>query len=243
MYVFEHTIYKLKQEVGDELTWYHALQYPEINRLADSRSSGHPQFDQRLKELSEGNEIESFGQRVLASDPQIANLTIKLAPAAKVEQKRFWIEPIELSIPYVAWQKNGQLVSAFVPGLGLHVTREGKLDPKFVGDLRIEIRSSLIRSGMLNDLTWLPRLDEFGTLELVESKQKVRLPSAKQVAMAEPDDEEQEELPVVGTRLDSHDGLGKQRARKTLGNPDAMPGFHIQDRVKKLSEMMGEPEK
>ena len=238
MYVFEHTIYQLKQEVGDELIWSHALQYPEINRFSES-AGAQPQFDQRLKELSEETDAESFGQRVLANDPQIAELTIKIAPAKKVSQKRFWVEPIELNVPYVAWQRNDQLVSAFVPGLGLHVTREGKMDPKFVGDLRVEIRSALIRSGMLNDLTYLPRIGEFGSLELVESKQQIRLPSAKQVAMAEPDEQEKEELPVVATRIDEDEGSRKGKR----GKPDPMPGFHIEDRVEKLAEMMGEPEK
>jgi len=66
MHIFEHKIYRIHQEVGDELVWVRALQYPEINRLAAPESHQN-QFKKRLIEISEANSIESFGQRVFNS--------------------------------------------------------------------------------------------------------------------------------------------------------------------------------
>ena len=157
MHSFQHTIYKLQQEIGDELIWVQALGYPEIDRLKEGLRV-ETQFDSRLVEITQQSDLHAVGQRVFTNAPEINHLTLKLRPSTKVEAQRAWIEPIEISLPYVAWQRDEELVSAFVPALGLTVLKTGKLDPKFVGELRIEARSSLIRSGQLEDLCRLPSL-------------------------------------------------------------------------------------
>ena len=239
MHSFQHTIYKLQQEIGDELIWVQALGYPEIDRLKEGLRV-ETQFDSRLVEITQQSDLHAVGQRVFTNAPEINHLTLKLRPSTKVEAQRAWIEPIEISLPYVAWQRDEQLVSAFVPALGLTVLKTGKLDPKFVGELRIEARSSLIRSGQLEDLCRLPSLAGFGDLELDEHQTEIRLPSAKQVAQEEPEEDREDELSIVATRVDAFE-TGKKKNRKNT--PDPLPGFCLDEIVRKLAEAMQEPDR
>ena len=246
MHIFEHKIYRIHQEVGDELVWVRALQYPEINRLAAPESHQN-QFKKRLIEISEANSIENFGQRVFKAAPEIGQLTIRLKPTEVVQKERCWVDQIELNVPYAAWLCDGELVSAYVPSLDLRVLKRGKLDPKFVGELRKEIRSSLIRGGFLENLTHLPRLHEFGELQLVEDTAQIKLPTAKQIEQEKPDEEQPRELAVVATRIDvappaaNGNPKKKKKAKRVIRTP--LPGFHIESRLKKLAELMQAPDR
>ena len=228
MHSFQHTIYKLEQEVGDELVWVQALGYPEIDRLKEGLRV-ETQFENRLVEITQQSDLHAVGRRVFANAPEINHLTLKLRPSKNVAAQRCWTEPIEISLPYVAWQRDEELVSAFVPALGLTVLKSGKLDPKFVGELRIEARSSLIRSGQLENLRGLPRLAGFGDLELRAYQTEIRLPSAKQIAKEEPEEDSEDELSIVATSIDA--------------DTSGLPGFCLDEKVRKLAEAMQEPDR
>ena len=219
MHHFQHKIFKLCQELGDEFVWMRALLYPEINRFADSSESG--QFDDRLIEISESTELASFSKRVLPGEPVQGSLAIALTPVDKVTADRCWINPIEFKMSYVAWQHSDELVRAYVPALDLSIVKQGKVDPKFVGQMRKEIKSCLLRIGALSDLRRLAFLQNFGPLSIVESISDISLPSAKDIAKEEPTEKEKRELPEVANRLDRKPRKRKGRTQRS------MPAFHI----------------
>lgn len=235
MHHFQHKIFKLCQELGDEFVWMRALLYPEINRFADSSESG--QFDDRLIEISESTELASFSKRVLPGEPVQGSLAIALTPVDKVTADRCWINPIEFKMSYVAWQHSDELVRAYVPALDLSIVKQGKVDPKFVGQMRKEIKSCLLRIGALSDLRRLAFLQNFGPLSIVESISDISLPSAKDIAKEEPTEKEKRELPEVANRLDRKPRKRKGRTQRS------MPAFHIDDRVQKLAQRLVEPDR
>ena len=121
MHNFQHKIFKLCQELGDDFVWMRALLYPEINRLSDATES--EQFDQRLIEISESTELVSFAKRVLPGEPVQDSISIELTPADKVIADRCWINPVEFKMSYVAWQHSAELVRAYVPSVSYtHLT-------------------------------------------------------------------------------------------------------------------------
>ena len=235
MHNFQHKIFKLCQELGDDFVWMRALLYPEINRLSESPNS--KQFDDRLIEISESTELVSFSKRVLPADPVLGSLVIELKPADKVVAERRWINPIEFKMSYVAWQHSSELVRAYVPSLDLSIVKQGKVDPKFVGQIRKEIKSCLLRTRALREIRPLAYLQNYGPLSIVESTQEVSLPSAKDVAKEEPTEKEKRELPEVANRLDRRP---KKRKRKTQ---QSIPAFHIDDRIQKLAQRLAEPDR
>lgn len=235
MHVFKHRIFKIEQEVGGEFTWTTALRYPEIDRL--SEGAADKQFDRRLIEISESTAIDLFVKRVLPTEPIVGSLAIELSPARKVAEKLCWLDDVRIDIQYVAWQHSADLVEAYVPGLDLTIVKQGKVDEKFVGQIRSEIKSHLLQTRSLNGLQSLVYINHFGPFSVGESLLEVALPSARDVAKDEPDDREKSELPEVANRLDQ-----KPKRKKKAGiNP--IPAFHIDDRVEKLASRLAEPDR
>ncbi len=235
MHIFQHKIFKLCQELGDEFVWMRALLYPEINRLSDNAESD--QFDQRLIEISESTDLQNFSKRVLPSELAVNSLSIELEPSEKVIAKRCWINPVRFEMRYVAWQHSAELVRAYVPSLDLTVTKQGKVDPKFVGQVRKEIKSCLQRTRRLVGVRHLAYLQNFGPFKVVESNLEVCLPSARDVAKEEPNENEKRELPEVASRLDRK----PKKNRKTEKAQSDIPAFHIDDRIEKLAQWLAEP--
>jgi ATP-dependent Clp protease ATP-binding subunit ClpA len=236
MHIFQHKIFKLCQELGDEFVWMRALLYPEINRLSDKAESD--QFDQRLIEISESTELENFSKRVLPGDLTVNSLSIELEPGEKVVVKRCWVNPVRFEIRYVSWQHSNELVRAYVPSLDLTITKQGKVDPKFVGQVRKEIKSCLQRTRRLVGLRHLVYLQNYGPFKVVESDLEVCLPSARDVAKEEPNENEKRELPEVASRLDRKP---KKKKRKTESTQKDIPAFRIDDRIQKLAQWLAEP--
>ena len=235
MHNFQHKIFKLCQELGDDFVWMRALLYPEINRLSDAIES--EQFDQRLIEISESTELVSFAKRVLPGEPVQDSISIELTPADKVIADRCWINPVEFKMSYVAWQHSAELVRAYVPSIDLSIVKPGKVDPKFVGEVRKEIKSCLLRTRALVDIRRLAYLQNYGPFSIVESTPEISLPSAKDVAKNEPTEKEKRELPEVANRLD------RKPKKKNKHRKQTIPAFHIDDRVQKLANRLAEPDR
>jgi hypothetical protein len=87
---------------------------------------------------------------------------------------------------YVAWQHSDDLVRAYVPSLDLNIVKQGKIDAKFVGQIRKEIKSCLLRTRSLSGVSKLVYIENSGPLSIVESPHEVSLPSARDVAKEEP---------------------------------------------------------
>ena len=233
MHIFKHKFFTLCQELGDEFVWMRALLYPEINRLSDNRDSA--QFQQRLIEISEATELEDFAKRVMPDELVVDSLAIELTPTDKVAKKQCWVNPAKLKVHYVAWQHSDELVTAYIPSLDLTIAKQGKVDAKFVGQIRREINSCLLRTRQLDGLRKLVHLENFGPFSIVESTSSVCLPSARDVAKKEPHENEKRELPEVANRLDKKPKKGKQKRQQVI------PGFHIDDRIRKLADRLSEP--
>ena len=241
MHTFEHKIFRISQELGDQFVWIRALLYPEINRISEAASPDPlgplDQFDRRLIEISESSELEEFSKRVLPGEPAVDCLVIELTPTKEVVADHCWVNPLRITMHYVAWQHSDELVRAWVPALDLSITKQGKIDPKFVGQIRKEITSCLLRRRSLVGLHKLSFLQNAGSFSIVESKHEVSLPSARDVAKEEPAENEKRELPQVANRLDR-----KPKKKSKLQRQQSIPAFHIDDRVKKLAERLAEPE-
>ncbi|QEG20871.1 AAA family ATPase [Mariniblastus fucicola] len=240
MHNFKHKIFKVCQELGDDFVCMRALLYPEINRLSDQCKSA--QFDRRLIEISENTEIDSFSKRVLPSDPVTDSLSIELTPTKDVAAKRCWIKPAKFTMHYVAWQHSSELVRAWVPTLDLSIVKQGKVDAKFVGQIRSEIRSCLLRTQQLVELRKLVYLQNSGPFSIVESSYEVSLPSARDVAKEEPAENEKRELPEVASRLDKVNRASR-KSKKSKRGAQTIPAFHIDDQIRQLAARLAEPDR
>ena len=238
----EHVIYIVRRTLDDEIQFFQPLLYPELSRLTYSESASSV-FEAKISSLAERTPPELFHLRTMPEEPQLGKVMVSIDPPKSMRESRKWLEPLELSFDYATFTRKDDMTVATVPALGLSVLRRGNHDGNFIGQVKNEIRSALIRNDLLTDykdLVWISRYED---IEIHRSTLSLEILSPKQLElrrMAEDDKEstlKKVALPLEIERL-------KRLKKKKESSPSPLIGermYEYDEEVKKLAEFLDEP--
>ena len=147
----EHQVYWVRQTLDDEIYLFQPVCYPGHCRLTFSETVPDPLLD-LIAEAGQETPNEYFHLRTLPAAPEVASISLELEAPDSMRKRQAWAEPLKLEFQYVVWQRHDDTTIAIVPNLDLQIVRRGSFDGNFVGQVKKEIRNSLVREGCLTNL-------------------------------------------------------------------------------------------
>ncbi|MFK7767257.1 MAG: AAA family ATPase [Mariniblastus sp.] len=203
----EHTVYVLRQMLDDEIYLFQPIRYSNYSRLTFSESVPDS-FLSLIAEAGHETPNEYFHLRTLPKSVEVASVSLDLEAPDSMRENRVWIEPLKLEFQYAVWQRHDDTTIAVVPNLNLKIVRRGAFDANFVGQVKKEIRNSLVREGCMSDLKKLvwanSRREE---LVLTQSSVPLEIRTPKQIERETEDTKDKEStlrkvaLPMESSRL------------------------------------------
>ncbi len=239
-----HKVYLARQTLDDEYYFFRPLRYREITHLTFDNVPPQALVD-LVQAAGNTTQPQSFHLRTPPPAPEVSSVKLTVNPPKPMRDKRLWQQPLDVTFEYLAWQRHDDLAVAFVPTLELFVLRRGLVDANFVGQLKKEIRQSLVRSDALTSLSklvWVAgRADD---LEIQQVEVFVDLKSPRQLHIAQDADLVEESTlskvaqPLELKQLRQFRGSKKQDGRTTFCDLQPLRLYEFDDQVEKLADLL-----
>ncbi|HQU45295.1 MAG TPA: hypothetical protein PK867_20940, partial [Pirellulales bacterium] len=195
---YEQQLLTIAQKVDDRWWLWEIALFAEHSLLAADREKARALLERRAKETLESLPSAELHRRRWGWPYQLRKAEIAV-PAPP--RDALWQRDVALKFAYVAWSPSPDAHLAYVPALDIEV-----LQPRadtLEAAVATEIRAALERAGATSSLEKLVRLARRSGLELAETNVSVRLPTPKERALRElqNDDGKSSVLKQVGVDL------------------------------------------
>jgi hypothetical protein len=177
----------LTQHLEDETFISEVLNFDEISRFHTNEEAARHSARVNAEIVLKNAYPPQLYSRIAPPGAGIREITLEIEPPKKTS---VWRTPVSLKIHYVRIDREDGYFSAYVPAL--HITVLSRREKDFEAKIEAEIRSALRRDGWLKSLQYLRWLERIERLSLERSELAVYLPTAKQRAIAEENDVEEE---------------------------------------------------
>ncbi|HVA51287.1 MAG TPA: AAA family ATPase [Pirellulales bacterium] len=197
---YEQQLLAIAQQIDDRWWLSEIALFAEHSLLAADREKARALLERRAKETLGSLPAAELHRRRWGWPYQLRQAEIAV-PAPP--RDAFWQSEVILKFDYLNWSPSPDAHLAYVPALDIEVLqpRAGRLEAA----VATEIRSALERFGATASLEKLVRLARRSKLELAETSVTVRLPTPKERALREleQDDEESSVLKQAAVELSS----------------------------------------
>lgn len=182
------TLAILTQEYEEELFQSEALYFPEITRFHTQRDTAV--FNARLNAAETLSNIQAnaIHARLVPESIEVREFIITIEPPVR---SAGWRSPVSLRMHAICASREDGYLTAFVPTLKIAVVTRRAAE--FEEKIREEIISALRREGWTKSLEYLRRLERIRAVTLDFEEFGLDLKTPKQRAIAEMEDEDDEE--------------------------------------------------
>lgn len=191
---------RIIHHLGTDLFLAHALFFREFEWVGDNLDKLRDRVAKSTGAVLEALPSAMVHRRIVPGDPEWREFFIELDPPRKSEA---WLSPARLRFDAVCWKHGDVAKVAFVPALNIEII----VGPNDDFDARVhdDIRFALMRQKRLEGLASLAGVQRIDSLRIEPFSVEVKLPTPKQIAMAEERGEPKESvLRTVATILDDH---------------------------------------
>jgi ATP-dependent Clp protease ATP-binding subunit ClpA len=174
-----------------------ALFYPEVSCLDDDPSRLVGALTANARRLLERDQP---GDRWRRRGPYPVELGVVEVTVEPPPHSAAWREPVVLRLPVLRWQHGDDAALAFVPALGIEVVAGSALEREEMLPRHVSVAILRNKARSLEKLVWLARA---ATVRVEEGRFTAELPTPKQAALAEQEEQEKQGsvLTEVGTDL------------------------------------------
>lgn len=181
----------LTQNLEDETHISEALNFPEISRFQTNEETAKHNMRVNAEAILKADYAPSLYSRIAPRTAEVREITLEIKPPKK---SLVWRDAVNLKMHYVTIEREDGYFAAFVPAL--HISVLSRKEKDFETKIEAEIFAALRRDGWLKSLQYLRWLERVEKVSLEKCELAVNLPTAKQRAVAE-EKNEQEEASVL----------------------------------------------
>lgn len=209
----------LTQEFEDETFLSEALNFYEISRFHTSKDAAI--FNVRLNAEQTLKDVYAnfLHTRIAPETAEVREITVEVAPPKRTEN---WRDKINLKFHAVCSAREDGYFQAFIPALKIEVLTKKEKD--FEAKIHKEILSTLKRDGWTKSLQYLRWLEKIEHVSIHKEEVAVTLPTAKQRAIAEESDADEEKSVLA-------------EAATNLAESALNPAYETEKQVGVLAEM------